>query len=136
MTSNSRVCLVQTNFNLEGLKKCCRMIKLLLISARYERRLQFQPLHCQRLVLARFYEIYGISGCSTVLTRRGEIALKDMDYNDEIISFSSGFVKLIGVLRSSYRPHAKDAPVSYMICKRSLVMTAPKAIFLLAKKLK
>lgn len=83
---------------------------------------------------ARFYEIYGISGCSTVLTRRGEIALKDMDYNDEMISFSSGFVKPIGVLRSSYRPHAKDAPVSYMICKGSFSDDSPQSDIFVGKK--
>ncbi|MEP1587323.1 MAG: hypothetical protein ABJR46_14100 [Tateyamaria sp.] len=81
----------------------------------------------------RFYEKFGISGCSLLYTRRGQVAVKDLLPNDELVSFASGFVKPKTVLRPYVGESEKNNPTSLTIKSGSYRSNTPQIDVIVGK---
>ena len=62
-----------------------------------------------------FFEAYGISGCSKVMTAGGLTKINSIDFADELMTRNSGFVCPVGVLQSAEPTDNADAPTSLTV---------------------
>ena len=62
-----------------------------------------------------FFEAYGISGCSKVMTDGGLTKIASIGFADELMTRNSGFACPIGVLQSTEPTGSVDAPTSLTV---------------------
>ena len=65
---------------------------------------------------AAFFERFGVSGCSLVVTGRGPTPVQHVvGYGDLMVSRSVGYAETVGILKSHVHPRANDAPESVVL---------------------
>ncbi len=62
-----------------------------------------------------FFERFGVSGCSLVVTGRGPTRVQHVGYEDLMVSRSVRYAEPVGILKSHAHTRTADAPESVMV---------------------
>ena len=62
-----------------------------------------------------FFERFGVSGCSLVVTGRGPTPVQHVGYEDLMVSRSVRYAEPVGILKSHAHTGTADAPESVMV---------------------